>query len=336
MEITHVIRASEWMTSTPKHLVMYEAFGWKPPRFAHVGLLQDEEHRKLSKRDVDLDLQTFMNNGMLPDALLNYVVLHGWSHNLGNDFMSLEELIKNFDLKFTKGNTIVQSTKLNYLQKKYAQKHISEGDSTFKSMVDGVYAVVEEKLQLKEHDQNLKNRIAEFIQIVPESYTTPMGFYERHVALFNPGERQPYLPKEEAANPDVLWDMTSIALLNQEILKQLRMEDFDWDVSEIRGRIIQDPTAATMTARIAKEFERETRTMSLEEYTQQYRRSGLHSHYATAVIQYLRWAVAGGKPGSRLSHCMVLLGRDETARRLEEAVRVLDSPQMDKLPKNEQ
>lgn len=86
----------EWMSSTPKHLVIYNAFGWNPPRFAHVGLLQDARQNKLSKRDlsnVSLDLRKLQDEGVFPEALVNYVALYGWSHTGTSDFLPMKELI---------------------------------------------------------------------------------------------------------------------------------------------------------------------------------------------------------------------------------------------------
>ena len=80
------------MPSTPKHLAMYQAFGWQPPAFAHVGLLQDKSHQKLSKRNLDVDIDSFRSNGVFPEALVNHVALLGWSHNEASDFLSLERL----------------------------------------------------------------------------------------------------------------------------------------------------------------------------------------------------------------------------------------------------
>lgn len=113
MKITHVVRAAvrgimtrklmrnctadmiqEWLSSTPKHLIMYEAFGWSPPAFAHVGLLQDNAGQKLSKRKLDMDLEAFRRAGIFPEALLNYVALLGWSHYSGTDFMTMKLLIE--------------------------------------------------------------------------------------------------------------------------------------------------------------------------------------------------------------------------------------------------
>ncbi len=75
-------------------MVMYNAFGWKPPKFAHVGLLQDFSRQKLSKRDLAMDVRSFREDGIFPEALVNYVALYGWSHRLGDDFLSLQDLVK--------------------------------------------------------------------------------------------------------------------------------------------------------------------------------------------------------------------------------------------------
>lgn len=85
------------MPSTPKHIVMYEALGWEPPLYAHVGLLQNNERQKYSKRkgDEDLDMRSLAMNGAFPEALTNYVALHGWSHDLGDDFLRMNDLVKN-------------------------------------------------------------------------------------------------------------------------------------------------------------------------------------------------------------------------------------------------
>ncbi|RMY90211.1 hypothetical protein D0862_10019 [Hortaea werneckii] len=125
MKITHVIRGTEWMASTPLHYDLYHAFGWKPPAFAHVGLLVDENKAKLSKRNSDLALDiTSMRDelGVLPQTLVNFLTLLGWSNPTRDDVMDFKELIQNFDLKFTKGNTMVRTEKLWYLQKHHVAR----------------------------------------------------------------------------------------------------------------------------------------------------------------------------------------------------------------------
>jgi glutamyl-tRNA synthetase len=166
MEITHVIRGVEWMPSTFKHIAMYEAFGWTPPEFAHVGLLQDKDGQKLSKRKMDIDIDSYRNNGIFPEALVNHVALLGWSHQEKTDFLPIQRLIEivgphgvptrmrvltihQFDMKFTKGNTIVNFPKMTHLQKWYAQRFIDTDEKDtdlFKrklsGMVDSVLSVV--------------------------------------------------------------------------------------------------------------------------------------------------------------------------------------------------
>lgn len=93
MDITHVVRATEWLSSTPKHLALYDAFSWTAPAFAHVGLLVDEAGHKLSKRNFDTDVAHYRNMGILPSTLVNFVALLGWSHNQRSDIMTLDELV---------------------------------------------------------------------------------------------------------------------------------------------------------------------------------------------------------------------------------------------------
>jgi glutamyl-tRNA synthetase len=95
MKITHVVRGAEWLISTPKHVELYNAFGWEPPQFAHVGLLVDERRQKLSKRHPGVDITWYKDKKILPAALLNFAVLLGWSRDpsLKSDLLSLKEMI---------------------------------------------------------------------------------------------------------------------------------------------------------------------------------------------------------------------------------------------------
>ncbi|PNS17619.1 glutamate-tRNA ligase [Sphaceloma murrayae] len=125
MKITHVIRGTEWMSSTALHVALYEAFRWNPPTFAHVSLLTDEGHNKLSKRNFDVDVASLVSKfGLLPEALVNYLVLLGWSNPTKMDVKTVEELVDIFDLKFTKGDTVVTMEKLFFLQKQHARRRI--------------------------------------------------------------------------------------------------------------------------------------------------------------------------------------------------------------------
>ena len=149
------------MPSTPKHLELYKAFGWEAPAFAHVGLLQDSNKQKLSKRDFNMDLEKMKMDGILPEALMNFVALLGWSHQMGSDFFTLRQLIDNvssfvswaewnmlmviqFSLKFTKGNVIVNFGKLNYLQGLHFRKELVEGNENVEHILNQIVTLLQE------------------------------------------------------------------------------------------------------------------------------------------------------------------------------------------------
>jgi len=99
MKITHVIRAEEWLPSTPKHILLYQALGWKLPFFAHLPILRNPDHSKLSKRKNPVWVSWYLEKGFLPEAVLNYLCLMAYSHPDNKELFSLTEFIKILDLK---------------------------------------------------------------------------------------------------------------------------------------------------------------------------------------------------------------------------------------------
>jgi glutamyl-tRNA synthetase len=98
MQVTHVIRAEEWIPSTPKHLCLYRALGWEPPRFAHVPVVLGEDGQKLSKRRGARDILEYRDLGYLPAGLVNAMALLGWSSGTEEEVFTIEELIERFSL----------------------------------------------------------------------------------------------------------------------------------------------------------------------------------------------------------------------------------------------
>ncbi len=126
MEITHVLRAEEWLPSTPKHLVLFEMFGWKAPEFAHLPQVLAPDRSKLSKRHGATSVIEYKNLGYLPEAILNFLVLLGWHPKDDREIFSREDLIKEFDFsRLQKGGAIFDIQKLNWLNKKYISEIIS-------------------------------------------------------------------------------------------------------------------------------------------------------------------------------------------------------------------
>jgi len=99
MKITHVIRGEEWLSSTPKHILLYRAFGWEPPEFAHLPLLLNTHRQKLSKRQGHVSVEEYIQEGYLPEAVLNFVALLGWNPGDEREIFSLEQLIEEFSLE---------------------------------------------------------------------------------------------------------------------------------------------------------------------------------------------------------------------------------------------
>lgn len=99
MKISHVIRAEEWISTTPLHVRLYEAFGWEPPTFVHLPLLRNLDKSKMSKRKNPVSITYYQRQGFLPEALLNFLALQGWSHPSGEDIFSVDEMIHHLSLE---------------------------------------------------------------------------------------------------------------------------------------------------------------------------------------------------------------------------------------------
>jgi nondiscriminating glutamyl-tRNA synthetase len=123
MEITHVIRGEEYLPSAPKHFLMYQAFGWQPPLFAHAPLILNLDRSKLSKRQGDVATEDFLNKGYLPQALVNFVVMLGWNPKTEQEIFSMQDLIDQFDLaKVNKSGAILDMNKLDWLNGLYIRQ----------------------------------------------------------------------------------------------------------------------------------------------------------------------------------------------------------------------
>lgn len=120
MSITHVIRGEEFISSTPKHILLYKSLKWTPPHFAHLPLLLNLDRSKLSKRQGDVAVTDFLQKGYLPEALLNFVALLGWNPTDNQEIFSLKELIKSFEIeKVNKSGAVFNMEKLDWLNGLY-------------------------------------------------------------------------------------------------------------------------------------------------------------------------------------------------------------------------
>lgn len=127
MDITQVIRGDEWISSTPKHIRLYEAFGWTPPEFYHMPLLLGTDGKKLSKRRNPTSIFYYRDSGYLPEAFLNFLTLMGYSMPGDMEIYTLDEVIKEFDPKrIGISGAIFDTSKLDWLNQQYLINHIPE------------------------------------------------------------------------------------------------------------------------------------------------------------------------------------------------------------------
>jgi glutamyl-tRNA synthetase len=116
MGITHVIRGEEWLSSTPKHVLLYDYLGWEKPVFAHLPLLLNPDKSKLSKRQGDVAVEEYRDKGYLKEALINFVALLGWNPGDEQEYFTMDELINRFTLdKVHKAAAVFNIEKLNWL-----------------------------------------------------------------------------------------------------------------------------------------------------------------------------------------------------------------------------
>ncbi|MGO4988063.1 glutamate--tRNA ligase [Gallicola sp. Sow4_E12] len=120
MKITHVIRGDEWLTSTPKHIFLYEAFGWDVPQYVHMPTVLNKSGKKLSKRHDDVSVADFRNMGYLPEGLINYLALIGWSPESNEEILPMDELIRQFSFDHvSKSGAIFDREKLDWVNGHY-------------------------------------------------------------------------------------------------------------------------------------------------------------------------------------------------------------------------
>lgn len=120
MGVTHVIRAEEWVTSTPIHVLLYRAFGWDLPEFIHMPLLRNPDRSKVSKRKLDTSVDSYRQQGFLPEALLNFLANMGWSMPDGREYFGVKDMTAEFDIdRISLGGPVFDLKKLRSFNAKY-------------------------------------------------------------------------------------------------------------------------------------------------------------------------------------------------------------------------
>ncbi len=164
MKITHVVRGNEYLSSTPKYTRLYQAFGWEEPVYIHLPLITNEEHQKLSKRSGHSSFQDLMDQGFLPEAVVNFIALLGWSSGTDREFYTLQELIKEFDYHhINKSPSVFDMNKLKWMNGEYIKQL---DDARYLELaVPYVKKVITKDLDLNKIAMLVKTRIETFCDI---------------------------------------------------------------------------------------------------------------------------------------------------------------------------
>ena len=177
MHISHVIRGEEWLSSTPKHVLLYEFFGWELPTFAHLPLLLNPDRSKLSKRQGDVAVEEYRAKGYLKETLINFVALLGWNPGTEQEIFSLQELVEQFSLeRVNKAGANFNIEKLNWLNSEHLRK---------KSAPEILWMLKEELRRSKFEDLLFDDGyLLKVVQVMRERVTFVKDFLEKSPYFF--------------------------------------------------------------------------------------------------------------------------------------------------------
>ena len=219
MGITHVVRGNEYLSSSPKYNRLYEAFGWEVPVYVHCPLITDEEHKKLSKRCGHSSFEDLLEQGFLPEAIINFVALLGWSPKEDREIYSLEELVKVFDYHhISKAPSVFDYTKLKWMNGEYIKA--MDFDVFYEMALPYLKQAITKELDLRKIAEMVKTRIeifpyipalVDFFEELPE-YDTAMYAHKKmkttpETSLEVLRELLPVLEVQEDYSNDALYSL---------------------------------------------------------------------------------------------------------------------------------
>lgn len=252
MGITHVIRGEEWLSSTPKHIFMYEAFGWEAPQFVHLPNILNKNKKKLSKRHGDVAVEDFEKKGYLPEALVNYIALVGWNPEGTGEIMSIEEMIEKFSLdRVSKSGGVFDVDKLNWVNSHY----IKNGDLDRLTKLCIPYLVEDGLIKEEEKDEKFEwvKRIVksaqERIEYLAQISEYAKRFFGEEVELENEDVKDMLKKEHVASLLNIFKDKVKNAdEINDEfgkkVFKMIQKE------SGIKGKNLYMPIRAALTGQL--------------------------------------------------------------------------------------
>ncbi|KAL6061373.1 Glutamate--tRNA ligase [Balamuthia mandrillaris] len=285
MGITHVIRGEEWLTSTPKHLMLYKYFGWTPPQFAHIPLLLNPDKTKLSKRQGGASVEEYMEQLYLPEAIVNFVAMLGWSPGEGTqEVFTLPELIQQFSLeRVHNSGAIVNKTKLIWFNGKHLRTRMEQN---MPSILGTVRQIL--KAEVPDIDNFPEASIIDVLELFKDRLERLQDIVPEGLFFF----KRPDLSTPEAvAIREKIWGSatTNIEDLLQVFMERLRSVDSEEGM--------QANNLALLIQEVSSNANQEPSTKTL-------------------LFHSLRFVLTGKDSGPSLAHTINILGKQETLDRL--------------------
>ncbi|MDR0456144.1 MAG: glutamate--tRNA ligase, partial [Treponema sp.] len=292
MEISHVLRAQEWLASTPLHVIMYRSFGWEPPRYCHLPMVMGQDGKKLSKRHGATSIDEFRKQGYLPEALINYVALLGASYEEGKDLYTLRELERMFSPdKLNKAPAIFDYKKLEWFNGQYIRMKSDEELAALclpSATAAGLFGLSGDAGTEPTAEQ--KTTFTAAMPLIRERLTFLHEAAEKLAYLFS----EPALPAVEEFIP--------------------KKSDLDAAIKLLRlGRELVQPLAAARDDEAAETF--------IKEQAEQ------NAVKLGDLMMPLRVALTGARVSPPLFGSVRLLGAERSLRRVDSALQLLENAQ---------
>lgn len=250
MKISHIVRGEEWLPSTPKHVFLYEAFGWECPEFVHLPTVLNANGKKLSKRQGDVSVEDFKKSGYLPEGLLNYLLLLGWSSEDNRELFTLDEMGKvfSFDRVSTSGG-VFDTNKLNWVNQQYIKERTAE------DLLPLIQPYLEEEGLWNEKITEDRETVLNLIDEIKEGAETLKDFPKLMSFYLGDGEiteedameaiRNENFPKLVSAMKEALKDIDEI---DEECSKSLMNEVKK--ISNVKGKDLYMPLRAGISGEL--------------------------------------------------------------------------------------
>lgn len=303
MKVSHVIRGVEWLSSTPKHVILYDMLfpDQERPVFAHLPLLVDETGAKLSKRKDHASIDWYRNNGILREALINFVALLGWNKGQGSDkdLWNISELIQDFSLEqVNKGNSCVNMQKLNWINAQFTKKLVVEHPEQAQQLA---LSSLEQFLSPEEYQRVQNSTNKEFLQKVLTLVGDRLGNMQRF------GELCWYF----FSDLKFVDNTANSIVTSRDALSQTFDNDLQKQVSQ---ELINQFESLS-------EFNVEQINAILNAMKQQMKQKVNYKD----IVTFIRLSCTGEKVGASIAQTLELLGKDKVISRMRRSLDLLNS-----------